>query len=62
MCAVQGVYKEWREIVVLFKPRPRWKFNLQANTFKFEVGKVEVKVCERSNEGIVIRSWVERDV
>jgi dipeptidyl-peptidase-3 len=58
MCAVQGVYEEWRKIVIC-KPRSRWKFG-QANTLVKDE-KVEVKVYEQSNEGI-IRSWVERDV
>jgi dipeptidyl-peptidase-3 len=58
MCAVQGVYEEWRKIVIC-KPRRRWKL-VQADTFHKDE-KVEVKVYEQINEGI-IRSWVERDV
>lgn len=58
MCAVDGVYEEWRKIVVS-KPNMRWKF-VQPNTF-VRGKNVEVKVYEESNEGI-IQSWVERDV
>ena len=58
MCAVDGVYEEWRKIVVS-KPQMRWKF-VQPNTFVKDKN-VEVKVYEESNEGI-IQSWVERDV
>ncbi|MCJ1470681.1 hypothetical protein MMC07_009328 [Pseudocyphellaria aurata] len=58
MCAVDGVYEEWRKIVVS-KPNMRWKF-VQPNTF-VRGKNVEVKVYEESNEGI-IQSWIERDV
>lgn len=50
MCAVDGVYEEWRKIVVS-KPTMRWKF-VQPNTF-VEGGNIEVKVCEESNGGII---------
>ncbi|KAF7596324.1 hypothetical protein BBP40_002068 [Aspergillus hancockii] len=58
LCAVDGVYKQWRQIVYS-RPNQRWKF-VQLNTF---VNKeiVEMKVYEGSNEGI-IQSWVEREV
>ncbi|KAJ8059299.1 hypothetical protein OCU04_012263 [Sclerotinia nivalis] len=60
MCAVDGMYPEWRQIVCS-KPRPRWKF-VQPNTFiKGDDDDVEVKVYEESNEG-VIQSWVDRAV
>jgi len=58
MCAVDGVYEEWRRIVVS-KPNMRWKF-VQPNTFARGTD-VEIKVYEESNEGI-IQSWVERDI
>jgi dipeptidyl-peptidase-3 len=58
MCAVDGVYEEWRKIVVS-KPNMRWKF-VQPNTF-IKGENVEVKVYEESNEGI-IQSWAERDI
>lgn len=58
MCAVEGVYEEWRQLVCS-KPNPRWKF-VQPNTFVRE-GTVVLKVYEESNEGI-IQSWAERDV
>jgi len=58
MCAVEGVYEQWRQIVSS-KPKPRWKF-VQPNTF-VRGGGVKVKVYEESNEGI-IQSWVEREV
>lgn len=58
MCAVDGEYKLWRQIVCS-KPRPKWKF-VQSNTFARREN-VEVKVYEESNEEI-IQSWVERDV
>ncbi|RHZ51299.1 hypothetical protein CDV55_101253 [Aspergillus turcosus] len=58
LCAVEGVYEQWRQIVCS-RPKPRWKF-VQPNTFvKGEV--VEMKVYEESNEGI-IQSWAEREV
>ncbi|KAH9211492.1 peptidase family M49-domain-containing protein [Leptodontidium sp. 2 PMI_412] len=50
MCAVDGVYEEWRKIVVS-KPNMRWKF-VQPNTF-VKGENVEVKVYEESNEGII---------
>jgi len=58
MCAVEGVYEEWRKIVVS-KPNMRWKF-VQPNTFVRDQD-VEVKVYEESNEGI-IQSWAEREI
>lgn len=58
MCAVEGVYEEWRRIVCS-KASPRWKF-VQPNTF-VDGETVEVKVYEESNEGI-IQSWVEREI
>ncbi|EAU29635.1 predicted protein [Aspergillus terreus NIH2624] len=58
MCAVDGVYERWRQIVCS-KPKPRWKF-VQPNTF-VNGGDVELKVYEESNEGI-IQSWAERGI
>ncbi|GAB1211055.1 hypothetical protein ATERTT37_000167 [Aspergillus terreus] len=58
MCAVDGVYEQWRQIVCS-KPKPRWKF-VQPNTF-VNGGDVELKVYEESNEGI-IQSWAERGI
>lgn len=58
MCAVDGVYEEWRKIVVS-KPNMKWKF-VQPNTF-LTGENVEVKVYKETNEGI-IQSWVERDI
>ncbi|KAL7919267.1 peptidase family M49 domain-containing protein [Trichoderma austrokoningii] len=58
MCAVDGVYEEWRKIVVS-KPNMKWKF-VQPNTF-LAGESVQVKVYEETNEGI-IQSWVERDI
>lgn len=58
MCAVDGVYEEWRKIVVS-KPNMRWKC-VQPNTF-VRAGNIEVKVYAESNEGI-IQSWAERNV
>ncbi|UKZ47253.1 hypothetical protein TrVGV298_001470 [Trichoderma virens] len=58
LCAVDGVYEEWRKIVVS-KPNMRWKF-VQPNTF-LTGGDVEVKVYSETNEGI-IQSWAERDI
>ncbi|CAD6442516.1 8519faed-3d63-42d5-bb05-e7de9257d89d [Sclerotinia trifoliorum] len=50
LCAVDGVYEQWQQIVCS-KPKPRWKF-VQPNTFTKE-GSVEVKVYEETNEGII---------
>ncbi|GES66670.1 hypothetical protein ATETN484_0016021700 [Aspergillus terreus] len=58
MCAVDGVYEQWRQIVCS-KPKPRWKF-VQPNTF-VNGGDVELKVYAESNEGI-IQSWAERGI
>ncbi|KAL7929496.1 peptidase family M49 domain-containing protein [Trichoderma chlorosporum] len=58
LCAVDGVYEEWRKIVVS-KPKMKWKF-VQPNTF-LTGNSVEVKVYEESNEGI-IQSWAERNI
>ncbi|OOQ86712.1 dipeptidyl peptidase III [Penicillium brasilianum] len=58
MCAVDGVYEQWRQIVCS-KPKPRWKF-VQPNTFA-NGEDVELKVYEESNEGI-IQSWAEREI
>jgi dipeptidyl-peptidase-3 len=58
MCAVDGVYEQWRQIVCS-KPKPRWKF-VQPNTFA-NGEEVERKVYEESNEGI-IQSWAEREI
>jgi dipeptidyl-peptidase-3 len=58
LTAVEGRYEAWREFVS-DRPQPRWKF-VQANTFVPSEGKVEIKVYEESNEGIV-QSWAERD-
>lgn len=58
MCAVDGVYEQWRQIVCS-KPKPRWKF-VQPNTF-VNGEDVELKVYEESNEGI-IQSWAERGI
>ncbi|KAE8313082.1 peptidase family M49-domain-containing protein [Aspergillus transmontanensis] len=57
MCAVEGVYEQWRQIVCS-KPKPRWKF-VQPNTF-VNGDEVELRVYEASNEGI-IQSWAERE-
>nr|POE54251.1 isoform 2 of dipeptidyl peptidase 3 [Quercus suber] len=48
LCAVDGVYEEWRKIVVP-KPNMRCKF-VQPNTF-LRGETVEVKVYEETNEG-----------
>ncbi|KAJ5725022.1 uncharacterized protein N7483_006379 [Penicillium malachiteum] len=58
MCAVNGVYEQWRQIVCS-KPEPRWKF-VQPNTFVTD-GDVNLKVYDESNEGI-IQSWAERRI
>jgi dipeptidyl-peptidase-3 len=55
---VDGVYEEWRKTVVS-KPKMKWKF-VQPNTF-VTVKKVQIKVYEESNEGI-IQSWAERNI
>ncbi|KAF9773459.1 hypothetical protein IL306_008715 [Fusarium sp. DS 682] len=57
LSAVDGEYEAWRQIVVM-KPEPGWKF-VQANTILNSNGKVELKVYEESNEGI-IQSFAER--
>lgn len=66
LCAVDGQYEEWRQIVCS-RPSPRWKF-VQPNTFLREEIReggrdevVELRVYEESNEGIV-QSWAERGV
>ncbi|PON21540.1 dipeptidyl-peptidase 3 [Trichoderma gamsii] len=58
LCAVDGVYEEWRKIIVS-KPKMKWKF-VQSNTF-LTGETVQVKVYKETNEGI-IQSWAERDV
>lgn len=58
MCAVEGIYEQWRQIVCS-KPRPRWKFT-QPNTF-VDGETVEVKLYEENNKGI-IQSWAERGI
>ncbi|PKK40992.1 hypothetical protein CI102_14882, partial [Trichoderma harzianum] len=58
LCAVEGVYEEWRKIVVS-KPKMKWKF-VQPNTF-LTGESVQVKVYEETNEGIIL-SWAERDI
>ncbi|KAE8364282.1 peptidase family M49-domain-containing protein [Aspergillus caelatus] len=56
MCAVEGVYEEWRQILCS-KPKPRWKI-VQPNTV-VKGEDLELRVYEESNEGI-IQSWDER--
>ncbi|KAL6822020.1 peptidase family M49 domain-containing protein [Trichoderma sp. SZMC 28015] len=58
LCAVDGVYEEWRKIVVS-KPKMKWKF-VQPNTF-LTGESVYVKVYDETNEGI-IQSWAERKI
>ncbi|KAK4060263.1 uncharacterized protein Triagg1_10813 [Trichoderma aggressivum f. europaeum] len=58
LCIVDGVYEEWRKIVVS-KPKMKWKF-VQPNTFRTGES-VQVKVYDETNEGI-IQSWAERDI
>ncbi|PLB54821.1 dipeptidyl peptidase III [Aspergillus steynii IBT 23096] len=59
LSAVDGEYEVWRQIVAS-KPEPPWKF-VQANTILRDDGKVELKVYEASNEGI-IQSFAERNL
>lgn len=59
LSVVDGEYEAWRQIVAS-KPEPGWKF-VQANTVLKEDGKVELRVYEESNEGI-IQSFAERGV
>ncbi|KAH6626644.1 dipeptidyl peptidase III [Chaetomium sp. MPI-SDFR-AT-0129] len=57
LSTVDGIYEEWRQIVVAH-PEPQAMF-VQANTFLDKDGRVEVKVYEESREGI-IQSFAER--
>jgi dipeptidyl-peptidase-3 len=50
LCAVDGVYEQWRHIVCS-KSKQRWKF-VQPSTFVRD-GDVEVRRYEETNEGIV---------
>ena len=59
LSVVDGEYEAWREIVAS-KPEPGWKF-VQANTILQEDGEVDLKVYEKSNEGI-IQSFAERGI
>lgn len=45
---------------MVVKPEPRWKF-VQANIVLKQDGKVELRVYEESNEGI-IQSFAEKGV
>jgi dipeptidyl-peptidase-3 len=58
MCAVDGVYEQWREIVAA-KPNTKLRF-VQPNTF-VDNDEVVLQVYDESNEGI-IQSWAERGV
>jgi len=58
LCAVDGEYELWRQIVCS-KPNPKWKF-VQPNTF-VNGGEVEMKVYGEDNRGI-IQSWAERGI
>ncbi|KAK4141234.1 peptidase family M49-domain-containing protein [Dichotomopilus funicola] len=57
LSTVDGIYEEWRQIVVAH-PEPQGMF-VQANTLLDRNGRVEVKVYEESREGI-IQSFAER--
>lgn len=58
MCAINGVYEQWRQIVCS-KPKPGWKF-VQPNTF-VDGEDVSLKVYDKSNKGIIyMQSWAER--
>lgn len=57
LSAMQGEEEAWRKIVAS-KPEPAWKF-VQANTMLTDDGKVELKVYEESDAGI-IQSFADR--
>ncbi|KAI0533760.1 dipeptidyl peptidase III [Xylaria digitata] len=57
LSAVQGNEAVWRKIVAS-KPEPAWKF-VQANTILTDDGKVQLKVYEESDAGI-IQSFADR--
>ncbi|KAF2964127.1 hypothetical protein GQX73_g9456 [Xylaria multiplex] len=59
LSAVQGIEAVWRKIVAS-KPEPAWKF-VQANTILTDDGKVQLKVYEESDAGI-IQSFADRDL
>ncbi|KAI1129103.1 dipeptidyl peptidase III [Nemania abortiva] len=59
LSAVQGEEELWRRIVAS-KPEPAWKF-VQANTILTDDGKVQLKVYEESDTGI-IQSFADRDL
>ncbi|KAJ2971703.1 hypothetical protein NUW58_g9342 [Xylaria curta] len=57
LSTVQGEHEAWRRIVAS-KPEPAWKF-VQANTILTDDGKVQLKVYEESDAGI-IQSFADR--
>ncbi|KAI0868251.1 dipeptidyl peptidase III [Hypoxylon argillaceum] len=59
LSVVQGGEESWRKIVAS-KPEPAWKF-VQANTILTDDGKVQLKIYEESNAGI-IQSFADRDL
>ncbi|KAI0435545.1 dipeptidyl peptidase III [Xylaria telfairii] len=59
LSAVEWKEAVWRKIVVS-KPEPAWKF-VQANTMLTDDGKVQLKVYEENNAGI-IQSFADRDL